>query len=68
LYDFVSARDAYREAATSAGIGMHRDVVLRYVELQALMMSPIAPHWSEYIWLEILKKVRASVLRHTQFI
>ncbi|KAL2811089.1 hypothetical protein BJX63DRAFT_399962 [Aspergillus granulosus] len=56
LYDFVSARDAYREAATSAGIGMHRDIVLRYVELQALMMSPIAPHWSEYIWLEILNK------------
>ncbi|KAL4791213.1 hypothetical protein BDV19DRAFT_314022 [Aspergillus venezuelensis] len=56
LYDLVSARDAYREAATSAGIGMHRDMVLRYVELQALMMSPIAPHWSEYIWLEILNK------------
>ncbi|KAL4743630.1 hypothetical protein BDV11DRAFT_92796 [Aspergillus similis] len=56
LYDLVGARDAYREACTSAGIGMHRDVVLRYIELQALMMSPIAPHWSEYIWLEILKK------------
>jgi leucyl-tRNA synthetase len=58
----VGARDAYREACTSAGIGMHRDVVLRYIELQALMMSPIAPHWSEYIWLEILKKVRIQTL------
>lgn len=57
LYDFVSARDSYREAATSAGVGMHRDLVLRYVELQALLLAPIAPHWAEYIWLEILKKV-----------
>lgn len=37
---------------------MHRDVVLRYIELQALMLSPIAPHWAEYIWREILNKVR----------
>lgn len=58
LYDLVSARDFYREATTTAGIGMHRDVVLRYIELQALMMAVIAPHWSEHIWLEILKKVR----------
>lgn len=56
LYDFTSARDAYREAVTAAGVGMHRDVVLRYIELQALMLSPIAPHWAEYIWREILNK------------
>ncbi|KAJ5322300.1 hypothetical protein MYU51_015977 [Penicillium brevicompactum] len=56
LYDFISARDSYREAVTAAGVGMHRDVVLRYIELQALIMSPIIPHWAEYIWLEVLKK------------
>jgi len=43
--------------ATAAGVGMHRDVVLRYIELQALMLAPIAPHWAEYVWLEVLKKV-----------
>lgn len=36
---------------------MHRDVILRYIELQALIIAPIAPHWAEYIWLEVLKKV-----------
>ncbi|KAL1964033.1 hypothetical protein VTN77DRAFT_7579 [Rasamsonia byssochlamydoides] len=56
LYDFTSARDSYREAATAAGVGMHRDVILRYIELQALMIAPIAPHWAEYVWLEVLKK------------
>lgn len=65
LYDLVSARDFYREATTTAGIGMHRDVVLRYIELQALMMAVIAPHWSEHIWLEILKKVRTYPTTHS---
>ena len=57
LYDFTSARDSYREASTAAGVGMHRDIVMRYVELQALMLAPIIPHWAEYIWLEVLNKV-----------
>lgn len=58
LYDFTGARDAYREATNAAGIGMHCDLVIRYIELQALLISPIAPHWAEYIWLEVLGKVR----------
>ncbi|QKX63363.1 uncharacterized protein TRUGW13939_10533 [Talaromyces rugulosus] len=65
LYDFVGARDTYREATTAAGIGMHRDVVTRYIELQALMLAPIAPHWSEYVWLEVLKK--GDTIHHQVF-
>lgn len=56
FYDFLSARDFYREATKAAGVGMHHDLVKRYVELQALMITVIAPHWSEYIWREVLKK------------
>jgi leucyl-tRNA synthetase len=56
LYDFTSARDFYREASIAAGIKMHKDLILRYIELQALLLAVIAPHWSEYIWLEVLKK------------
>jgi leucyl-tRNA synthetase len=56
LYDFTSARDFYREASTAAGIQMHRDLILRYIELQALLLTVIAPHWAEYIWLEVLHK------------
>ncbi|KAK5174951.1 cytosolic leucyl tRNA synthetase [Saxophila tyrrhenica] len=56
LYDFISARDFYREATKAAGVGMHQDLVRRYVELQALMVTVVAPHWSEHIWLEVLKK------------
>lgn len=28
----------------------------RYIELQALMITPIAPHWADYIWQEVLNK------------
>jgi len=56
LYDFTSARDFYREASVAAGIKMHKDLNLQYIELQALLLTVIAPHWSEYIWLEVLKK------------
>ncbi|KFY14452.1 hypothetical protein V491_06047 [Pseudogymnoascus sp. VKM F-3775] len=56
LYDFIGARDFYREASTAAGIKMHKDLVLKYIELQALLLTVIAPHWSEYIWLEVLNK------------
>ncbi|KAK9469425.1 hypothetical protein V1512DRAFT_231898 [Lipomyces arxii] len=55
LYDFQAARDYYREA-TSYDTGMHRDLVLRYIELQALLLTPIAPHWAEHIWSDVLKK------------
>lgn len=35
---------------------MHKDLVRRYVELQALMITVTAPHWAEYVWLEVLGK------------
>jgi leucyl-tRNA synthetase len=56
LYDFQSARDFYREACLSSGTPMSRPLLLKYVELQSLVICTIAPHWAEYMWLEILKK------------
>jgi leucyl-tRNA synthetase len=56
LYDFTSARDFYRESSTAAGLKMHKDLVFQYIELQALLLTVITPHWSEYIWLEVLQK------------
>lgn len=56
LYELTNARDFYREACSAGGIKMQRELVLRYIELQALLMAVIAPHWSEYIWLEVLGK------------
>jgi leucyl-tRNA synthetase len=58
FYDFTSARDFYREATRAAGIGMHKDLVKKFIRLQALLLTPIAPHWAEYIWLEVLKEAK----------
>lgn len=33
---------------------MHHELTRTYIELQALMLTPIAPHWSEYIWRDVL--------------
>ncbi|KAK0391121.1 hypothetical protein NLU13_0623 [Sarocladium strictum] len=56
FYDLQSARDSYRDQCRAAGVGMHVDLVRRFVELQALLIAPVIPHWSEYIWKEVLKK------------
>ncbi|CAO3655639.1 unnamed protein product [Mucor hiemalis] len=54
VYEFQAAKDAYQLACTESV--MHKDLVLRYIELQTLMLSPITPHWSEYMWGKVLKK------------
>lgn len=55
LYELTSARDFYREACAAAGIAMHGDLVFTYIDMQARLMAVIAPHWSEYIYLEVLR-------------
>lgn len=58
VFEFQAARDHYQQASLENG--MHKDLVLRYIELQTLMLAPITPHWSEHVWRNILKKVRAA--------
>lgn len=36
---------------------MHKDLVLDWIKKQALMLNPIAPHWAEYVWQELLNQV-----------
>lgn len=50
LFDYQTARDFYREASDV----MHKDLVVRYIETQTLLLAPIAPHFAEYIWREVL--------------
>ncbi|EMG49026.1 CDC60 Leucine--tRNA ligase [Candida maltosa Xu316] len=56
LFDFQIARDVYREAVNTTGVGMHKDLVLKYIEAQALMLAPVAPHFAEYLYREVLGK------------
>ena len=54
LYDFNGTRDFYREACISASIPMHARLLKTFITLQALLITPIAPHWADYVWTEVL--------------
>lgn len=53
LFDLHYARDYYRDVSVSYG-GMHRDLVLKYIEVQVIVLSPVTPHFSDYIYREVL--------------
>lgn len=55
LYDFTSARDVYREACLAASTPMSQGHIRTYITLQALLITPIAPHWADYIYQEVLE-------------
>ncbi|UZJ56488.1 hypothetical protein CBS101457_005808 [Exobasidium rhododendri] len=52
FYEFQNIRDAYREATVE--VGMHRDLVMKWMKLQALLIMPVAPHFAEHVWKGIL--------------
>ncbi|KAN0064710.1 cytosolic leucyl tRNA synthetase [Thecaphora frezii] len=52
FYEFQTARDLYREATSD--VGMHVDLVTRWIKVQALMITPIAPHFAEHVWRHCL--------------
>lgn len=52
FYELQTARDLYREA--TADVGMHVDLVLRWIRTQALLITPIAPHFAEHVWSKLL--------------
>ncbi|XP_065207931.1 leucine--tRNA ligase, cytoplasmic isoform X2 [Planococcus citri] len=49
FFELQAVRDKYREL-TATEDGMHRDLVFQFIELQALLLSPICPHVSEHVW------------------
>ncbi|KAJ3091299.1 cytosolic leucyl tRNA synthetase [Quaeritorhiza haematococci] len=75
FYSLQNARNEYRKAATGQGAdqgtvagekyeGMHVDLIKKFVEVQALVLAPITPHWSEHVWTGLLKKP-TSILKAT---
>ncbi|KAG0196926.1 cytosolic leucyl tRNA synthetase [Mortierella sp. GBA30] len=56
FYELTAARDFYREACLLMDIPMNKDLIMRYIEVQTLVISPIVTHWSEYVWGTLLGK------------
>ncbi|KAJ8952429.1 hypothetical protein NQ318_014521 [Aromia moschata] len=47
FFEMQAIRDKYRELSLD---GMHGELIVRFIEIQALMISPICPHVAEHIW------------------
>jgi len=45
---FQNIRDEYKVDVYENG--MHHDLIMKFIELQCVIMYPITPHISEYIW------------------
>ncbi|KAK3823986.1 MAG: leucyl-tRNA synthetase [Linnemannia elongata] len=56
FYELTAARDFYREACALMDIPMNKELFVRYLEVQTLVISPIVTHWSEYVWGTVLGK------------
>ncbi|KJH53016.1 leucine--tRNA ligase [Dictyocaulus viviparus] len=55
FFEYQALRDMYRELCGGQDGGMNESLVFRFIETQALILSPICPHVSEHIW-QILGK------------
>ncbi|KAI0312264.1 hypothetical protein OF83DRAFT_1147006 [Amylostereum chailletii] len=57
FYEMQISRDWYREV--TADIGMHAELVEYWIRTAALLITPIAPHFAEHIWTDILKEPKS---------
>jgi len=57
FYELQSARDWYREVTSD--VGMHADLIMKWISTSALLVCPIAPHFAEHIWSS------PTILNHT---
>lgn len=59
FFELQTARDHYRTLLEEQP--MHGDLILRFIEVQALLLSPVCPHFSEKVWKMIGKE--GSILK-----
>ncbi|OQR82037.1 leucyl-tRNA synthetase, cytoplasmic [Thraustotheca clavata] len=49
-FEMQIARDSYRDICNRGEFGVHKDVILRFIEAQTVMLAPITPHICEHFW------------------
>merc|ERR1719361_685471 len=45
----------YRDFWRSNCEGLHKDLVMRFIEVELIMLTPICPHFCEYMWQKLQK-------------
>ncbi|RLN86700.1 hypothetical protein BBJ28_00010448 [Nothophytophthora sp. Chile5] len=61
FFEYQIARDSYRDICSRSEVPMHHDVIMRFIESQLVMFSPICPHYCEYMWTFLGKDGFVSV-------
>jgi len=56
LYDFTSLREEYLISAGEDPSNYRKDLIIKYIHSQLIILYPIAPHFSEVIYKNSLKK------------
>jgi leucyl-tRNA synthetase len=54
FFDLQLARDTYRVACQAQDQPMNRELIQTFIRVQALILTPVCPHWSEHIYKKIL--------------
>jgi len=60
FYELQQSRDAYRDTCEKMGIPVHKDVMMRVFEVQTILLSPICPHWCEFMWGPSILNLRSQ--------
>lgn len=63
-FEFSNLFHQYRERASVQG-GLHKELVMRYLQTQVLLLAPICPHVCDHIWKELL--VNKSSILHASW-
>lgn len=56
FYELQTAKDKYMKLS----IAPNYNLIMKYIEIQIILLSPICPHVCEYIWRDLLHKVSFS--------
>ena len=59
-FEMLNLKEQYR--VLTEGVGVHRDLIKKYIETITVIMSPITPHFCENVWSDILGKTDCLVM------
>ncbi|EDR29663.1 leucyl-tRNA synthetase, cytoplasmic, putative [Entamoeba dispar SAW760] len=54
FYELTLARDSYIAYCETVGIPMNAHLLKKYIEIQIKLLYPIAPHFCDYVWRDLL--------------
>ncbi|KAI9921675.1 hypothetical protein PsorP6_002514 [Peronosclerospora sorghi] len=61
FFEYQITRDSYRDICARSEVPMHHAVIMRFIESQLIILSPICPHFCEYMWTAIGNESFVSV-------